>query len=85
MQALNLYKSKTDDFNKVLKGLVEPTDTTKVKEFKRKILKRAELWLQEVERRARRSLRRPEGDNPGRGLEACGVVIIFSCRMAFHV
>lgn len=82
VKTLNLYKSETDRFNKVLKELVKPRDTKKLKEFKWKILKRAELWLHEVELRVRR---RPEGDNPGRGLEACGVVIIFSCRMAFHV
>jgi len=85
VKTLNLCKSKTDRFNQVLKGLVKPTDTKKLKEFKRKILKHAELWLHEVELRVRRSLRRPEGDNPGRRLEACGAVIIFSCRMAFHV
>ena len=85
VKTLNLYKSKTGHFNKVPKGLEKPTDTKKLKEFKRKIMKRAELWLHEVELRVWRSLCRPEGDNPGRGLEACGVVIIFSCRMAFHV
>lgn len=33
--------------------------------------------MHEVELRVRHSLRRPEGDNPGRGLEACGIAIIF--------
>lgn len=35
----NPYKSEADCFNKVLKGLVKPRDTKKLKEFKRKNLR----------------------------------------------
>lgn len=78
-KALNLHKSKRDHFKEALKGLMKPRDTKNLKAFKGKAA------VAEVELGVWSSLRRPEGDNPGGGWAACGDVMIFSCRMVFHV
>lgn len=79
VKALNLDKDKRDHCKEALEELVKPRDTKNLKELKGKAV------VAEVELLVRRSLRRPEGDNPGGGREACGDGMIFSCRMVFHV
>lgn len=78
VKALNPDKGKRNHCKEALEGLMKP---------RHQELKgiRGKAVVAEVELRVRRSRRRPEGDNLGGGWEARGDVMIFSCRMGFHV